>query len=432
MNDSRRAFLKLTSMSGLSLGFASIFPGCVSSTDKKSELAAVQPGNDNTNSQDKDLSIIGLYGPWATTLIQSELPGLSYRRNEFKDIEAWRKVARASLVDRMAVPPLGGTPKVTVKEQFIYDGLQIEKITWQLPYGRPTEAVVLKPVNAKGPLPGILAFHDHGLDKFHGHVKLIQTSANRDPLIEAHQKEYYSGRAWANEIARRGYVVMVSDAFDFGSRRVKLSDVPEHMRNGLDYRNDEDPANIKAYNKWAAEQEHVMSKSLLSAGTTWPGVFFAEDQKALDILCERKDVDVERIGCAGLSGGGVRTHYMAAMDPRIKCAVPVGFTTTWKDMVMYKSFTHTWMAFIPFISRELDLPEIIGIRVPMPILCLNNTDDPLFTLSEMKEADNVLRDVYKKANAQDRYKCSFYPGVHKFEKDMQEEAFDWFDKWLKA
>jgi predicted esterase len=68
----------------------------------------------------------------------------------------------------------------------------------------------------------------------------------------------------------------------------------------------------------------------------------------------------------------------------------------------------------------------------MPVLILNNTDDPLFTLSEMKEADNVLKDVYKKANAEDHYKCSFYPGVHKFEKDMQEEAFNWFDKWLKA
>jgi dienelactone hydrolase len=428
--DTRREFLKLTGMSGLTLCCANIFPGCIASTDKKSELTAVKP--DNSNMNDKNLSIIGLYGPWATTLIESELPRLSYRRNEFQDIETWRTAARKSLVDRLAVPRLDATPKVTVKEQFIYDGLHIEKLTWQLPYGRPTEAVVLKPVNAKGPLPGILAFHDHGSDKFHGYVKIVQTSEKRDPLIVAHQKEYYSNRAWANEIAKRGYVVMVSDAFDFASRRVKLSDVPSDLRNGLDYRNDEDPENIMAYNKWAAEHEHVMAKSLLSAGTTWPGVFFAEDQKALDILCERKDVDAGRIGCAGLSGGGIRTHYMAAMDPRIKCAVPVGFTTTWKDMVMYKSFTHTWMAFIPLIASDLNFPEIIGIRVPMPILILNNTDDPLFDLSEMKEANNVLGNVYKKANAEEHYKCSFYPGVHKFEKDMQEEAFDWFDRWLKA
>jgi hypothetical protein len=49
----------------------------------------------------------------------------------------------------------------------------------------------------------------------------------------------------------------------------------------------------------------------------------------------------------------------------------------------------------------------------------------------MKQADSTLSDLYKKAMAQDRYKCSFYPGPHKFDIDMQEEAFAWFDKWLK-
>lgn len=429
--DGRREFIKLTGMAGLTLASAGFFSAC-NDSPSESESTSSKPGANNMNTNGNDLSIIGVYGPWATGLIQTELPRLSFRKNEFTDLESWRQRAHNSVADRLAVPSLGGIPKVTVIEQITYDGLHIEKITWQLPYGRPTEAVVLKPANAKGPLPGILAFHDHGLDKYHGHVKLIRTSDKMDPLMEAHQKEYYSGRAWANEIAKRGYVVMVSDAFAFASRRIKLSDVPEELRNGLDPNNDADPENIKAYNKWAAEHEHVISKSLLSAGTTWPGVFFAEDQKALDILCERNDVDVNRIGCAGLSGGGVRTHYMATMDPRIKCAVPVGFTTTWKDMVMYKSFTHTWMAFVPYVARDLDFPEIIGTRAPMPVLILNNTDDPLFTLSEMKIADTVLGDVYKKAKASDRYKCSFYPGVHKFEKDMQEEAFDWFDKWLKA
>lgn len=428
--DNRREFLKLTGLAGLSLGSTDFFaaynnePG----NKKESEKSATMQVKDN----DTDLSIIGVYGSWAASLIQAGLPRLSFRRNEFSDIEAWRKRARQSVIDRLAVPEIGGMPQVTVKERFVYDGLQIERLAWQLPYGRPTEAVVLKPENEKGPLPGILAFHDHGLDKYHGYVKLVQTSSKRDPMIEAHQHQYYSGRGWANEIAKRGYVVMISDAFDFASRRVKLSDVPSELRNDLAVTNEDDPKNIEAYNKWAAEHEHVVSKSLLSAGTTWPGVFFAEDQKALDILCARKDVNADRIGCAGLSGGGVRTHYMAAMDTRIKCAVPVGFTTTWKDMVMYKSFTHTWMAFIPYVSRDLDFPEIIGTRVPMPVLILNNTDDPLFTLSEMKEADIILGDVYRKANAADHYKCSFYPGLHKFERDMQEEAFGWFDKWLKT
>jgi hypothetical protein len=43
-----------------------------------------------------------------------------------------------------------------------------------------------------------------------------------------------------------------------------------------------------------------------------------------------------------------------------------------------------------------------------------------------------LKQVFEKANARDRYKANFYPGPHKFDADMQKDAFDWFDKWLKA
>jgi len=49
----------------------------------------------------------------------------------------------------------------------------------------------------------------------------------------------------------------------------------------------------------------------------------------------------------------------------------------------------------------------------------------------MQQADKILSEVYVKANASNKYKCSFYPGPHKFDKAMQAEAFNWFDKWLK-
>ena len=236
-------------------------------------------------------------------------------------------------------------PEVKVKRQYTYDGLQVEELTWQLAYGPPTDAILLKPENAKGKLPGILGFHDHGGNKYFGSRKITRTGDDQHPLMKAHQEHYYEGSAWANELSKRGYVVLVSDAFPFASRRVMLQDVPERLRDGLDDSNPEDSANIKAYNDWAAQHEHIMAKSLFSAGTTWPGVFFAEDRAALDILCARNDVDASRIGCGGLSGGGMRTVFMGGLDPRIKCAVCVGFMTTWKDFIVNKSFTHTWMTY---------------------------------------------------------------------------------------
>jgi dienelactone hydrolase len=205
-----------------------------------------------------------------------------------------------------------------------------------LPYGRPTEAILLKPLNATGRLPGILAFHDHGGRKYFGTRKITRTSDHQHPLMEEHQKRLYEGLAWANEIAKRGYVVLVSDAFPFASRRVMMQDVPEHMREGLNDNDPENPGNINAYDAWARDHEHIMARSLFSAGTTWPGVSFAEDRKALDVLCAREDVDANRIGCGGLSVGGMRTVFVGGLDPRIKCAVCVGFMTTWKDLVLNK------------------------------------------------------------------------------------------------
>jgi hypothetical protein len=48
----------------------------------------------------------------------------------------------------------------------------------------------------------------------------------------------------------------------------------------------------------------------------------------------------------------------------------------------------------------------------------------------MKRADSILREAYEKAGAEDRYQCSFYPGPHKFDLNMQADAFRWFDRWL--
>jgi dienelactone hydrolase len=225
--------------------------------------------------------------------------------------------------------------------------------------------------------------------------------------------------------------VLVPDAFPFGSRRVRLADVPAELCGALADPQDHDIAGIAVYNAWAANHESVMSKSLLCGGTTWPGVYLAEDRMALDILCARPEVNPERVGCGGLSGGGMRTVFLGGADERIRCAVCVGLMTTWRDCLLNKSYTHTWMLYVPLLPNELDFPEILGLRVPLPTMVLNNRQDRLFTLSEMERADETLAQVYAKAEAPERYRCHFYDGPHKFDLEMQADAFAWFDRWLK-
>ena len=82
------------------------------------------------------------------------------------------------------------------------------------------------------------------------------------------------------------------------------------------------------------------------------------------------------------------------------------------------------------LPPDLDYPEILGLGAPNPVLVLNNNQDQLFTLPEMQRADEMLTAMYEKAGAADRYRASFYDGPHKFDRAMQAEAFDWFDRWL--
>lgn len=423
MAPKRRDFIRMSGLAGLTLATGSL-SNTFAGTSSSFPFTSI---TENT-----DMSIIGQYGPWSAALHKNELPSHSFRREKYKDVAKWQKEARQVLINRMAIPDIGRMPAIKVHKQYTYDGLHIEELSWQLPYGRPTEAILLKPADAKGALPGILAFHDHGGNKYFGARKITKTGDDQHPLMTEHQKHYYEGKAWANEVAKRGYVVLVSDTFTFASRRVMLADVHPDVRGELNDNDPENEKNIEAYNKWAGNHEHVMAKSLFCAGTTWPAVFFAEDRIALDILCARKDVDASRIGCGGLSGGGIRTDYMAGLDPRIKCSVTAGFMTTWKDLVLNKSFTHTWMTYVPLLPNELDFPEILALRAPLPTMVLNDEEDFLFTLPEMKEADKIMKQIFEKAGAGDRYTCNFYPGPHKLDIRMQTDAFNWFDKWLKS
>jgi dienelactone hydrolase len=425
MKSNRRKFLKMSSIAGLTAT-----GGLIPAFSQAEDADLPFPFNDDIPLAEGQ-SVIGPYGPWAFSQQTGSIPTHSFRNKQWAEIDTWRSAAKEHLIQRLAAPALGPTPAIKTLRSYTFDGLTVEELQWQLPYGRPTEGILLKPAGSSGRLPGVLAFHDHGGNKYFGTRKITRTG-EQHPLMVEHQKLYYSGNAWANDLARRGYVVLISDAFPFASRRVLIADVPPNLRNGLSDNDPENPENIRAYNAWAGQHEHIMAKSLFCAGTTWPGVFFAEDRVALDILCNRADVDPSRVGCCGLSGGGMRTVFMGGLDERIKCAVCVGFMTTWKDFSLNKSYTHTWMTYVPGLPPALDFPEILGLRVPLPALVLNDSEDSLYTLPEMQAAEQILRDVYGKAKAANRFACSYYPGPHKFDDKMQHEAFTWFDRWLKS
>jgi len=424
---SRRLFLKsAATLSGYSLmpkAFGDEMDNFMMSDEQNFLSGSTQEG-----------SAVGVYGQWLASKLPDP-PQLSFRRAEYQDPEAWRPVALEKAKELVSAPK-GLVPAVKVKNRYDYDGVTIEELEWQLAYGRPTEALLIKPANFTGKLPGVLALHDHGGQKYFGKRKITKTSDEMHPVMKDHQQHYYSGKAWVNELAKKGYAVLVHDVFTFGSRRVWYKDIagipwgPCNVDNKSD-ENPEDPRNIDIYNEWAANHEHIMSKSLFCGGTTWPGVTLSEDQTALSILSNRDEVDSTNLGCCGLSGGGLRADFLGGFDQRIKCAISVGFMSTWRDFLLNKVYTHTWMAYAPLLPNYLDFPEILGLRVPLPTMVMSSNEDQLYTLPEMKRADQILATLYQKAGASDHYQGRFYAGGHKFDAEMQTDAFEWFDRWLK-
>ena len=103
-------------------------------------------------------NMVGAYGPWLADEVLGGEPGrMSFRTGEWGSVEEWRSAARQRVLERLAAVDLGGTPEVTVHSRHSHDGLDFERLSWQLPAGPRTEAVFIKPSGVEGPLPGILA-----------------------------------------------------------------------------------------------------------------------------------------------------------------------------------------------------------------------------------------------------------------------------------
>ena len=213
-------------------------------------------------------NMIGAYGPWAAGLLGEGPARLSFRRDQVPpaSIEVWRGQARQRLMDCLMQPETGRVPQAKVQHQLVYDGLHVEHLSWQLPYGPPTEAVFLKPAGAQGRLPAVLGLHDHGGNKYFGWPKIAQMSDRIHPMMKTHHEHYYGGVSWANELAKRGFAVLVHDTFAFASRRVRVGDVSPVVRKNLKEANPDSEAEIKAYNAFASDHEDLMAKSLFCAG----------------------------------------------------------------------------------------------------------------------------------------------------------------------
>jgi dienelactone hydrolase len=351
---------------------------------------------------------------------------LSFLRTEFRDLETWQTKARATVLARLfyAPPPVAPAADV-IRREDRGDYVQ-EYLTFQTTPDLRVPAYVLIPKKAKLPAPGIVALHCHGGFYVWGKDKLVDVD-HEHPALTQYKQELYQGRSIASELVRRGYVVIIIDAFYWGERRMLLDQDPPSYRDSQKMTK----AEVSAFNHRSQESEQLVARSLFAAGITWPGVLLWDDLRTVDYLASRPEVDAKRLGCVGLSLGGYRSLLLAALDPRIKVAVDAGWMTSFASQIR-RHVLHTigFSFHIAGLYRYMDLPDLAALIAPRALLVINGTKDSLFASEGVRAAFEKIGAGFHKAGVSDHQRCRLYDTPHEFNRQMQDEAYAWLGRWL--
>ncbi len=367
---------------------------------------------------------------------RASAPSLSFLDPRWKSLDEWKAAARPALHRHLAFDPEPLPVRGETVGREARDGFTVETVRIRATPAYDIPALVLVPTGRRGRLPAVVALHCHGGQYAWGARKLV-SSPDDPPTLVAYRDRLY-GRPYAELLARRGFVVVAIDAFYFGERRLRPETVPAgsapadgrdalrslaSLAEGTAERN-------SAENRVAGAFEAVMAKTLFAAGATWPGLLAWDDRRTVDYLLTRPEVDPGRIGCIGLSGGGLRSALLAAADPRIRAAVVVAWMTEMGAMVEAHARRHTWMAYTPGLRSSLDLPDAAGLAAPGALLVQQCARDTLFPMAGMRGAVEKLAGIYAKAGIRERFRGTFHDEPHSFRPAMQDEAFAWLERWL--
>jgi dienelactone hydrolase len=368
---------------------------------------------------------------------REQAPSLSFLDDRWTSLDAWKAAARSAFHRHLSFDPTPAAVAGEVAGVEERDGFRVETVRIRASPAYDIPARVLVPSGRAGRLPAVVALHCHGGQYAWGAAKLVSSPDDPPTLLEYRQR-LYGGRAYAEDLARRGFVVIVIDAFYFGARRLRPETlrrdaVPSEAREAFDSLASLSAGSaerIAAENRVASAFETPVAKTLFAAGATWPGLLAWDDVRAVDYLATRADVDSARIGCIGLSGGGLRAAMLAAVNPRIRAACVVAWMSTLGEMLPRHARRHTWMAWLPGLRASLDLPDAAALAAPGALLVQQCAQDTLFPMEGMRGAVDKLQRIHAKAGIPERFAGTFHDAPHSFTPAMQAEAFAWLERWL--
>ena len=248
----------------------------------------------------------------------------------------------------------------------------VEKVYFEAYPGFFTTGNLYRPKGMKGPFPGIVSPHGHW-----GRGRLENSEAGSVP-----------GRCI--NFAKQGYVIFSYDMVG----RCDSGEQIDHAYGG--------------------EREALWGLSLMAL-QLWNGV------RAVDFLETLPDVDADRIGCTGASGGGTQTFMLTAIDDRIKVSAPV-------NMISAHMQGGCLCENAPNLRVDISNIEIGALMVPKPLLLVSATGD--WTRNTPTVEYPAIRSIYAHFGAEDKVHEVQIDADHNYNKDSREAVYAWFGKWF--
>ena len=311
---------------------------------------------------------------------------------EIDTLDEWKKqrpLLRGRLLEMLGLDPMPARtdlkPVITGRTE--HEQFTVEKVQFQSRPGLYVTGNLYIPNHRPGPLPAILYVCGHGQVKIDG----VSYGA------KAHYQHHGS---W---FARNGYVCLTIDTLQLGEI--------EGIHHGT-YRE----------NMWW----------WVNRGYTPAGVEAWNCMRSLDYLQSRQEVDGDRMGVTGRSGGGAYSWWIAAIDDRIKTAVPVAGITDLRNHVvdgcveghcdcMYMVNTYRW-----------DYAMVAALVAPRPLLISNTDRDRIFPLDGVYRTHQKVRRIYQLYDAADKLALHITSGPHKDTQELRVHAFRWFNFHLQG
>jgi hypothetical protein len=302
-------------------------------------------------------------------------------------------------LERMRAAP----PAARLTETIELDGYRRERVEIDTEPGVTMPLYVLIPAGLKGTAPPVLAPHGHLSGGKYAVAGRRDIAPELAQTIEQHNYDY------GVQAVRRGFVVFCPDARGMGERRERYVDDAAHLL-----------SNSCSY----------LAHMGLPLGLTVAGMWTWDLMVLAGYALSRPETAGEKLGCIGLSGGGLQTLYLAALDDRVACAVISGYFYGVDDSLLEMS-GNCDCNYVPHLWEVADMGDIAALVAPRPLLIESARQDPL---NGPRGIDNVLEQyavterAYRLTGAAHRLKHDVFDGGHMWHGMA---SLDWLDQWLR-